>query len=191
MADEKQVFKQELNVKWIKADSGNTYLCPVNSLARIDNRTRFRLVFFDSNVNVWNERMVSANPSNRAAARSAIERLRPKGETNFHAAIRAALGLHGKTLDQAKLEDAPDTVFFLTDGRPTRGEITAMPELVSWLHRVNRFARVDLHVIALGDLNVDAPQLALLAEAGGGTFIHVREKGYGGLGYQEAESPLK
>ena len=30
-------FKKELSVKWIKADSGNTYLCPVSALDRIEN----------------------------------------------------------------------------------------------------------------------------------------------------------
>jgi hypothetical protein len=64
----------------------------------------------------------------------------------------------------------------LTDGRPTKGEIQTMPELVSWLKDVNRFAKVVIHVIALGDLNVDAPELEKLAKAGGGTMIHVREK---------------
>ena len=163
----------------------------LDSLRRLDPRTRFRLVFFDSAVDVWNERMVAANAPNQAAARSAIERLEPRGETNFHGAIRAALGLHEKSIDDARLEDAPDTVFFLTDGRPTKGEITAMPELISWLEQVRRFARVDLHVIALGDLNVDAPQLALLARAGGGTFIHVREVGYGDVGYPEGAPGLR
>ena len=33
--DEKS-FKKELSVKWIKADSGNTYLCPVDALNRMD-----------------------------------------------------------------------------------------------------------------------------------------------------------
>jgi hypothetical protein len=30
-------FKKELGVKWIKATSGNTYLCPVDALNRIEN----------------------------------------------------------------------------------------------------------------------------------------------------------
>jgi hypothetical protein len=28
-------FKKELSVKWIKAESGNTYLCPVDALKRL------------------------------------------------------------------------------------------------------------------------------------------------------------
>jgi hypothetical protein len=30
-------FKRELSVKWVKGGSGNTYLCPVNALDRIDS----------------------------------------------------------------------------------------------------------------------------------------------------------
>ena len=36
-------FKKELSVKWIKAESGNTYLCPVSALDRIDNPTEGQL----------------------------------------------------------------------------------------------------------------------------------------------------
>ena len=30
-----QEFTKEIGVKWIKADSGNTYLCPVDALNRL------------------------------------------------------------------------------------------------------------------------------------------------------------
>ncbi|MFC2173155.1 hypothetical protein ACFLU6_11065 [Acidobacteriota bacterium] len=43
MSDAKQVFKQELSVQWIKATSGNTYLCPVTALERIQNPTEDQL----------------------------------------------------------------------------------------------------------------------------------------------------
>ena len=36
-------FKKELSVKWIKADSGNTYLCPVNALDRLGNPSEEQL----------------------------------------------------------------------------------------------------------------------------------------------------
>lgn len=36
-------FKKELSVKWIKANSGNTYLCPVNALDRMQNPTEDQL----------------------------------------------------------------------------------------------------------------------------------------------------
>ena len=43
MSDDKKVFKQELSVQWIKATSGNTYLCPTNALNRIKNPTEDQL----------------------------------------------------------------------------------------------------------------------------------------------------
>jgi hypothetical protein len=37
MADELNVFKKQLSVQWIKGQSGNTYLCPVDALSKIKN----------------------------------------------------------------------------------------------------------------------------------------------------------
>ena len=34
--EENKVLKRKLNVRWIKAPSGNTYLCPVDALDRLD-----------------------------------------------------------------------------------------------------------------------------------------------------------
>jgi len=36
-------FKKELGVKWIKAQSGNTYLCPVDALKRLQTPTEEQL----------------------------------------------------------------------------------------------------------------------------------------------------
>ena len=40
---EPKVEKRELSVKWIKADSGNTYLCPVAALDRLNNPSEDQL----------------------------------------------------------------------------------------------------------------------------------------------------
>lgn len=39
MADELNEFKRELSVKWVKGESGNTYLCPTSALARLQKPT--------------------------------------------------------------------------------------------------------------------------------------------------------
>jgi len=147
-----------------------------DALHKLDRRTRVRLVFFGTRVKLWNRDLQPATPANIEAAESALRNARPWGETNFHGALKAALGLHGRPTTDPRLEDIPDTVYFLTDGRPTRGEISAMPELVSWFANLNRFAKVNMHIIALGELNVDLPSLRALAEAGNGELIHVRER---------------
>ncbi len=43
MENEQNVYKRELSVKWIKADSGNTYLCPLKALERLNNPTEDQL----------------------------------------------------------------------------------------------------------------------------------------------------
>jgi hypothetical protein len=146
-----------------------------DALYKLDPRTKVRLVFFGSRVKLWKNDLQPATPANVAAAEDALRNARPEGETNFHGALKAALGLHEKATTTARLEDIPDTVYFLTDGRPTDGEITSMPELVSWFAHLNRFAKVELHIIALGELNVDLPSLEALAQAGNGVLVHVRE----------------
>ena len=40
---ELNTFKKQLSVAWIKADSGNTYLCPVDALDRLDDRSENNL----------------------------------------------------------------------------------------------------------------------------------------------------
>jgi hypothetical protein len=50
-------FKRELGVQWIKSDSGNTYLCPVESLKRLDDPSeeQLKMICVDESMNPQNE----------------------------------------------------------------------------------------------------------------------------------------
>ena len=50
-------FAKEIGVKWIKAESGNTYLCPVASLERLDNPSEadLKTICVDESQNPQNE----------------------------------------------------------------------------------------------------------------------------------------
>jgi hypothetical protein len=56
MANE-EIISQRVNLKWIKADSGTTYLCPVNALDRLDNPTeeQLKLICVDESDNPQND----------------------------------------------------------------------------------------------------------------------------------------
>jgi len=41
--EEMNEFKKQLSVKWIKAQSGTTYLCPVSALDRLENPSEEQL----------------------------------------------------------------------------------------------------------------------------------------------------
>ena len=69
--------------------------------------------------------------------------------------------------------DTPDTLFFRTDGEPTDGEITKADELLGWFNERNRFSRLRVHVISLGNTGVDHEFLRKLAESNGGQYVNL------------------
>jgi hypothetical protein len=142
------------------------------AVSRLDPRGRFNVIFFSTEVHPWKDALVGI-AAYREAAMDAIEGVQIQGETNIHGALRAALGLHGRSTATADLDANSDTVYFLTDGAPTRGEITDTETLLSWVRDANRFAKAELHVIAMGSLGIDIPFLRRLAAENGGSFTHV------------------
>jgi hypothetical protein len=54
---DERTYKQELGVKWIKAKSGSTYLCPVKALDRLDNPTedQLKMICVDESNNPHNQ----------------------------------------------------------------------------------------------------------------------------------------
>lgn len=144
----------------------------VSSLKKLDPRTRFNLVFFSTKVRPWKDGLVTV-ASARDPAISAVEAAPLEDETNIYGALRAAVGLHEKPTLSADLDPIPDTMYFMTDGTPTRGEITDTETILSWMRDVNRFAKVDIHVIAMGNTGIDFAFLRRLASENGGEFIHV------------------
>ncbi|MDJ0976315.1 MAG: HEAT repeat domain-containing protein [Planctomycetota bacterium] len=148
-----------------------------DTIVQLNSMVKFNLVFFSTEVRPWRGgKLVPAGGGNAEAAASAVKNAPADGETNIQGALKATLGLHGKSSLDANLDNIPDTVYFLTDGSPTRGEITSAPELLGWFENLNRFAKVRLHVVAFGNLGVDLDFLGKLAKVGGGEFIHVPER---------------
>ena len=57
METEPKVQKQEIAVKWIKSESGNTYLCPVAAYDRLVNPTEkdLKMICVDESTNPQND----------------------------------------------------------------------------------------------------------------------------------------
>jgi hypothetical protein len=57
METEPKIEKREIAVKWIKASSGNTYLCPVAAIKRIQNPTeeQLKMICVDESANPQND----------------------------------------------------------------------------------------------------------------------------------------
>ena len=146
------------------------------TLRALDPRTQIALWVFSDEVYRWNSGMVPATRGNVESAIGVIRGRSPAGETNFHSALRAALGLDDADPWSGRLPSGPDTVTFLTDGSPTVGEITDADVVLPWVTEANRYPRVRLHTVAMGVLGVDEPLLQRLARQNGGTFRQVREE---------------
>ena len=147
------------------------------SVKDLDPRTRFGLVFFNEKAQAWKDAAVVASPGAKRAAMTSVRALRPSGQTNYYDALRLVLGMEGRDSGwKGRFANTPDTVLFLTDGTPTDGEITKSDELLSWWRERNRFARLRVHVIAMGVTNVDVGFLRNFAAGSGGTFVHLKGK---------------
>ena len=139
----------------------------------MDPRTRLNLYFFNSEVRAWQTAPVAAGTMGENAI-AAVQNIDCKLQTNYYDALRMVLGLDdGKDPWGIPFCDTPDTLFFLTDGTPTEGEITKTDEIRTWFREQNRFARLKLHVITMGSMGVELEFLPAFAAENGGQFVQL------------------
>ncbi len=157
------------------------------SLRSLDRRTLFNLYFFRTTARKWKSDMVPATPGNVDSAVNRLNAEAPRApgggsrvsgnayQTNYVDVFRLVLDVKKGKDVVGGFGDTPDTMYFLTDGEPTAGDITDTEVLASWFTELNRFARVKVNVITFGNLGVDPEFLRALAERNGGVFIQVPE----------------
>jgi hypothetical protein len=150
------------------------------SLRALDPRARLNLYFFRTVASRWKTDLVPAGGRTIDAVigRLATEAPPPGGggegyRTNYVDVLRLVLGEKKDALPGPKLARTADTVFFLTDGKPSVGDIRKTEELRLWFRERNRFARVRFHVIVFGKTDVDAEFLRRLAKENDGVFVQV------------------
>jgi hypothetical protein len=98
------------------------------------------------------------------------------GKTNTMGALLAAFGLPVDRLTpDRKLERMRkprkdlDTIFFLTDGRASTGIYLDRDEILREVRRINRYRRIVIHAIAIGEF--EKGFLKLLAHENKGMFV--------------------
>ncbi|MGK0203296.1 MAG: hypothetical protein ACI9S9_002374, partial [Planctomycetota bacterium] len=120
---------------------------------------KVNLVPFESAVaQVWRE-LKSLNNSNRRELLEEINKIKLAGGTNTYGAIMAAM------------EDPEvDTIYLLTDGVPTQGEVVDAEEILEAVMRENRTRQVIIHCISVGMKSTLLMDLAALT---GGQYKEV------------------
>jgi Mg-chelatase subunit ChlD len=133
-------------------------------LLSFDEGARFNLIFFNHEVVPWQQKMVESTETNKRRVRKWIEDQEPLGGTNIHDALEAGFGIAMRVTG----EPVVDTIFFLTDGRPTAGKIQDPERILEAVADWNRTARLTIHCVGVGDH--DAEFMQQLAKIGGGEY---------------------
>lgn len=137
-----------------------------DAIRNLGPNTQFNVVVFSFEARAWLERIGQMDPKKIKAkggfleqALGFIAKLKSGGGTNLYAALRLAFS-----------DPEVDTVYLLTDGEPTVGEVidpTAIRERVNlW----NKNRKVVLHSIAFGGT---FPILEWLAQDSGGSYRYI------------------
>jgi len=130
----------------------------LKALADCPSQTLVNVVFFDTEVHPYSKRMIKV--SNKRKYRKLVDFINTRtalGATNIHGALVRALA-----------DDRVDTVFVLSDGEPSAGEITDVDALARDILRRNRYRRVVFQCVSVGE---DSPLLQRLASATGGRYV--------------------
>jgi Mg-chelatase subunit ChlD len=127
----------------------------LSCLDALEAGTSFNLIPFSSGVEPWKESAVEGTQEVLAEAREFVQRLGALGGTNIHGALA-----------QAFADPSVDTIYFLSDGEPSVGELTDPLAIRQAVQSWNEHRGVVIHTISVGDR---FPLLQWLAEDSGGT----------------------
>lgn len=170
----------------------------LNTLDALTADTNFDIVAFATDINPWKKRLVPANVVNREAAKSWVKSLKPlggseaqdlaaaglggsanlqAGKTNTIGALLYAFGIDPEKppkasvtgFDKNAIKSPLDTVYFLSDGRPSVGKLIDTNEILKEVRKYNEVYRIVFHAIAIGEFQKEF--LQVLAEQNGGVFV--------------------
>ena len=161
------------------------------TIERLDKHTRFNVVTFATDVRLWKKDLVPANVLNRKSAVDFALRLEAigghskehlaaaglvgtanleGGKTNTFDALMTGLGFDpGADPQKDDYAIELDTIFFLSDGRPSHGRFVDPVEILREVRAANELRRVVIHTMAIGQFKKDF--MRRLASENGGVFV--------------------
>ncbi|MGB0761624.1 MAG: vWA domain-containing protein [Rubripirellula sp.] len=132
----------------------------IKVIRELPEETEFAIMFYETNVRVWRKALVFANEENKLEAINFIRKLGYGDRTNTHRALLRSL-----VFDQDL-----ETVFLLTDGRPTIGEIVQPEKILADILGRNRFRHLNFNTIGIAVNPSTEAFLKQLAEGSGGEY---------------------
>ncbi|MBK9385172.1 MAG: HEAT repeat domain-containing protein [Planctomycetes bacterium] len=131
----------------------------------------FNLVFYSDEVRTWKRKMTEMSDEVRAEVRGYVEaEIKPEGSTNIHGGLAAAFDLAGIGARDRYYDSEVDTIYFLSDGHPTSGEMLDREQILEYVRRRNALSKIVIHTIGMGE-DHDAILMRRLAEENGGKYV--------------------
>lgn len=142
----------------------------LKALAGLRDGAVFNLVLYASDVWTWEKGLVEMDAKAREEVKGFVERLTAVGGTNLFGALREAFQLAGTRIGDDWREPPIDTIFVLTDGKPSVGTVLEPDAILSHVREWNRAAGITIHAIGLSGAQ-DAYLLENLALQNGGKYV--------------------
>lgn len=140
----------------------------------LDRRVALDLVTFRERSQLWKPRLVRIDERTRKAALGEVDDYKAYGGTNIHGALADVFDMAERALDAPLQSDEDlDTLFLLSDGVPTEGEIQDTELLLQYVAERNRTLRLRIHCISLSDEPDSRDFLRRLAVSGTGHYVEV------------------
>jgi len=129
------------------------------AIDRLTDDSLFAVLIYADEVKAWKKGLTYANGGNKRSAKKFIEKWKPGGPANVHAALDACLRLAIPKKGSAK-DPTADTVYFTACSMPTAGAVSNAYQIREDIERRNRLLRLRFHMIDL----TGNPQAAFLEE---------------------------
>lgn len=107
-------------------------------LKGFNQKHKFNIIFFSSDVDYWKKSMVNASPSFRQDALDFVNRTQAEGATNLYGAMKFAFK-----------DPEVHSIYLLTDGMPTTGEKVDIRAILGDIRDWNNNDKVRIHTTAL------------------------------------------
>ena len=138
----------------------------VGAVHGLDKDAVFNVVFFNHSVVRWQRKVQAATEPTKDQLEKWVNATNVVGGTNIHDALEAGFGV----AQQATGRPIIDTIFFLTDGRPTAGKIQDGKAILDQVREWNAVAQLRIHAIGIGAEH-DVDFMKELARIGDGEYV--------------------
>ncbi|MEE2887723.1 MAG: HEAT repeat domain-containing protein [Planctomycetota bacterium] len=151
----------------------------VRALTGLSSDQVFNIISYNHSATLFKKAMIHATPKNIKAATKYVRTLPADSSTNIYDAMNLAFTLTGRGSYDKHYDVAFDTIFLMTDGKPTLqgiGDDDPM-NIIRGVRQWNALKRVVIHTIAMGEDGIDHRFMRMLAQENSGSYRRIMKGG--------------